>query len=81
MIAEVGPDGQYLNTKHTLKHYRERWYPKLFERSTYESWLKEGGKSLVERAGERVERILVEHKPESLPQKIQQRLQSIVNRS
>jgi len=81
VIAEVGPDGQFLNTKHTLKHYRERWYPKLFERNTYDSWLKEGGKSLVERAAERVEGILVEHKPESLPQKIRQKLRRIVNRT
>lgn len=81
VIAEVGPDGQFLNTKHTLKHYRERWYPKLFERSTYDSWLKEGGKSLVERAVERVEGILVDHKPEFLPQTIQQKLRRIVNRT
>jgi trimethylamine--corrinoid protein Co-methyltransferase len=81
VIAEVGPDGQFLNTKHTLKHYRERWYPKLFERNTYDSWLKDGGKSLVERAAERVEGILVEHKPESLPLKIRQKLRRIVNRA
>jgi trimethylamine--corrinoid protein Co-methyltransferase len=80
VIAEVGPDGQFLNTKHTLKHYRERWYPKLFERNTHDSWLKEGGKNLVERAAERVESILVEHKPESLPQKMRQKLRKIVNR-
>ncbi len=81
VIAEVGPEGQFLNTKHTLKHYRERWYPKLFERSTYDSWSKEGGKNLVERAAESVERILVEHKPESLPQKMRQKLRRIVIRT
>jgi trimethylamine--corrinoid protein Co-methyltransferase len=81
VIAEVGPDGQFLNTKHTLKHYRERWYPKLFERSTYDSWLKEGGKSLDERAAERVEGILVKHKPESLPKKTRQKLQRIVKKT
>jgi trimethylamine--corrinoid protein Co-methyltransferase len=81
VIAEVGHDGQFLNTKHTRKHYRERWYPKLFERGTYESWLKQGRKSLVERAAERVEGILVEHKPESLPQKMRQKLRRIVNRT
>jgi len=33
VIAEMGPDGQYLGTGHTKKHYRERWYPGLFERA------------------------------------------------
>jgi len=33
VIAEVGPDGEFLKTDHTLRHYRDRWYPTLFERS------------------------------------------------
>lgn len=81
VIAEVGPDSQYLNTKHTRQHYRERWYPKLFERNTYDSWLEEGGKSLVERAAERVESILAEHRLEPLPRKIKEKLQKIISRA
>jgi trimethylamine--corrinoid protein Co-methyltransferase len=81
VIAEVGPDRQYLNTKHTRQHYRERWYPKLFERSTYESWMEEGGQSLVERAAARVESILAEHRVEPLSSKTQEKLQKIVSRA
>ncbi len=81
VVAEVEPDGQYLNTKHTRQHYRERWYPKLFERGTYESWLEAGGKSLVERAAERTESILSEHKPEPLARKIREKLKKIVSRA
>jgi trimethylamine--corrinoid protein Co-methyltransferase len=81
VVAEVGPDSQYLNTKHTLKHYRERWYPTLFERGTYDSWLEEGGKSLVERGAEKVESILGEHKPTPLDRKIGEKLQKIISRA
>jgi len=81
VIAKVGPDGQFLNTKHTRKHYRERWYPSLFERATYESWLEKGGKTLTERAAERIELILAEHKPEPLPLKVKENLRKIVQKA
>jgi trimethylamine--corrinoid protein Co-methyltransferase len=78
VIAEVGPDGQYLGTKHTKKHYRERWYPDLFERANYETWLKNGGKNLSERAAEKIEKILAEHKPAPLPDEVKSKLHEIV---
>jgi trimethylamine--corrinoid protein Co-methyltransferase len=81
VIAEAGPDGQYLATKHTRKHYRERWYPDLFERANYETWLKNGGKSFTERAAEKIDRILSEHKPEPLPPDVRARLREIVQRA
>lgn len=79
IIAEVGPEGQYLKTNHTLRYYKERWYPALFERATYESWLKKGSKTLVERAAERIEQILAEHKPEPLSLEVKENLQKIVS--
>jgi len=77
-ITEVGPDGQYLNVDHTLKHFRSRWYPELFDRDTYDGWLIKNGKTLVESAAEKVETTLAEHNPEMLPRKIQEKLRQIV---
>ena len=62
----------------TLKHFRELWYPKLFNRDTYEGWLKNNGKTLGEYAAEKVENILAENTPEMLPRKIQEKLSQIV---
>jgi trimethylamine--corrinoid protein Co-methyltransferase len=81
VITEVGPEGNYLKTEHTRKHYKERWYPNLFERDTYDSWHGKGGKTLCERAGEMASLILAEHKPDPLPFKIKERLQEIVHRT
>lgn len=81
VIAEVGPDGQFLKTTHTLKHYRERWYPSLFERSNYQTWLEKGGKNLADRSSERVEQILAEHKPEPLPDRVKEKLAEIVEKA
>jgi trimethylamine--corrinoid protein Co-methyltransferase len=81
VIEEVGPEGNYLKTEHTRKHYKERWYPNLFERDTYDSWHGKGGKTLVERAADEVDLILSEHEPESLPSKIKEKLKGIVHRT
>jgi trimethylamine--corrinoid protein Co-methyltransferase len=81
VIAELGPDGDFLQTEHTLKHFRERWYPLLFERASYEAWLQKGGKTLAERAAETIDRILAEHHPEPLPEKIRERIRGIVARA
>ena len=78
VIANVGPEGSYLDTDHTLKHYKKRWYPSLFERASFDSWLEDGGKTLVERAADKVVRILSSHEPEPLPLKTKEKLRGIV---
>ncbi len=81
VIAEMGPDGQYLGTGHTKKHYRERWYPGLFERADYGTWLKKGGRISPNGPRDKIEKILSEHKPVLLPPDIKGRLQEIVHRA
>ena len=80
LIDEIGPDGHFLETDHTLKHFRERWYPSLFDRGNYESWLSRGGQTLAERAAEQVETILTEHESEPLPDDVAQTIRAIVQR-
>jgi trimethylamine--corrinoid protein Co-methyltransferase len=58
LIDEVGPDAQFLATAHTMRHFRELYYPSLFERATYEAWRAKDGGTLAERAGRRVDEIL-----------------------
>jgi len=77
LIKKVGPTGQFLDTDHTLRHYRERWYPALFERGNYKSWKNAGEKSLTERASERIEKILKDHSPAPLPDETRKRLSEI----
>jgi len=77
LIKKVGPTGQFLDSDHTLRHYRERWYPTLFERGNYKSWKESGEKSLTERASQRIEKILKEHSPAPLHDKIKKKLREI----
>jgi trimethylamine--corrinoid protein Co-methyltransferase len=81
LIHEAGPEGQFLGSDHTMAHFRERWYPDVFERGNYEQWQARGSKSLAERAADRVTKILAEHTPDPLPQDVAQDLHAVVERA
>ncbi len=78
LIDEIGPDGDFISTQHTLQHFREDWYPQLFDRRNYEDWFADGGKTLRERAREKALDILEHHQPEALPADVQQKIDEIV---
>jgi trimethylamine--corrinoid protein Co-methyltransferase len=80
VIEEVGPDGDFLGTKHTLQHFQERWYPTLIDHDFYDGWVKRGSRDLSRRAAERVDQILSEHRPEPLSEKVKETLKEIVER-
>jgi trimethylamine--corrinoid protein Co-methyltransferase len=80
VIKAAGHEGSYLATEHTRKHFKEEWYPTLFERDIYTGWEAKGSKTLAQRAAERVEKILNQHQPEPLPTEIQIQLRNIVQR-
>jgi len=81
VIDEVGPDGHFIDSDHTLTHFRERWYPTLIERYNYEGWLARGGQDLGQRAAARVDEILAEHQPEPLPADVGGRLRGMVQQA
>ncbi len=81
LIDQVGPDGQFLDTDHTMKYFRNRWYPEVFDRGNYDQWQDDGGKSLAERTAQRVEKILAEHQVKPLPEKIALEIKAIVQRA
>jgi trimethylamine--corrinoid protein Co-methyltransferase len=77
VIAQAGPEGQYLNKDHTRRHFRELWYPDLLDRNDHKTWQVNGAKTLGERAAERVEEILRDHQPEPLSSEVRDRLRQI----
>jgi trimethylamine--corrinoid protein Co-methyltransferase len=81
VINQVGPDGDFLGNKHTLKNFRQDWYPSLFERRNYDGWKKDGGKTMRQRAREKALEILAQHKPEPLPDAVVKSLDQIVEQA
>ncbi len=80
IIEAVGPGGNFLGQRHTLKFLRaEQFMPKLSNRQTREDWTeKAGGKSTWEKARDEVRRILAEHKPPPLDANVEAELEHIV---
>jgi trimethylamine---corrinoid protein Co-methyltransferase len=78
VIHKIGPDGDYVSSPHTRRHFREDWYPQLFERRNYDGWKNAGGKTLRERAQEKALEILQNHRPEPLPSEVLAELDRIV---
>lgn len=79
VIAAVGPAGNYLGQRHTLKHMRkEISTAKLIDRKSYSLWEKEGKMDIVQRANKEAKRILAEHQPERLEPQILDRINAII---
>jgi trimethylamine--corrinoid protein Co-methyltransferase len=80
VIAELGPEGDYLGHEHTLRHFREPFYSKLADKGTYSQWQERGGTTMEERAARQVDKILESHRPEPLPGGIRADIRRIVER-
>ncbi len=80
LIHETGPDGHFLETDHTLKHFRDSWTPVLFDRLDFETWSGQGSLTLQEKANQRVLEIISSHRAERLPREVIARLDDIVAR-
>jgi trimethylamine--corrinoid protein Co-methyltransferase len=68
VVDEVGPGGNYLTTKHTMKYFKDEiWYPTLMDRQNIDRWKQAGEKTMGDRIKEKVQHILSTHKPTPLP--------------
>jgi trimethylamine--corrinoid protein Co-methyltransferase len=82
VIDKVGPGGDYLAEKHTLRHFRtELWRPSLLNRSSPQAWSAAGSKRYEERVTHRAIEILATHQPEPLPDSAVSQLAEIVSRA
>ncbi len=78
LIDEIGPGGSYIDTQHTYEHFRERYYPRLFDRENYEGWEANGAQTLGERAVTRVQQILDIHQPDPLPADVSRAIDAVI---
>ena len=65
VIQKVGIGKDYLGQRHTMDHFRtEHFLPVVSDRTSFDTWASKGSKSLIDRAGDEVRRILKEHSVE-----------------
>ena len=79
LIEKQGPGGEYVTTDHTFDHWKEWFLPKLQDRGDYETWQQNGSKTMSDRVNERTEKLLNEHQPEPIEDKLKEELNRIVS--
>jgi len=77
-IEKVGPRGHYLDSDHTLHHFRQLWSPRWFDHQNFEKWQSSGALTCEERLRRAAKRILKEHDVEPLPQQALAQLDAII---
>ncbi len=78
VIDEVGPGGDHLSTDHTYRHFRKCWYPRVFDRSSHQSWVEADRPTAVATAREIARRAIAEHEPDRLPAATLETLRDLV---
>ncbi len=74
LIHEIGPDGTFLEADHTFNHVREEWRPTILDRLDFHRWSDQGSRTVKERANDKVKEIIANHRAESLPDDIVEKL-------
>ena len=76
-VAKVGPGGHYLAQKHSRKHSRELFRPEFMDRRPYGEWetKKDDARDW---ALAKARRILKEHEPDPLDEKISAEMARII---
>ena len=78
-IMETPHGANYLSSEHTLNHFKkEFWFPQITERRSFEKWTEHGAKDILERANEKVEDILANHKHSGIGEKYKDEVLKVV---
>jgi len=81
LVHKHALSADFLGTKHTVRHVREGWQPRLVNRQNYEGWMTSGGTSMRERARAKIEEILAEEPRHVLPADVEKRIKAIAQKA
>jgi len=66
-IQAAGSGAEYVSHPHTLEHFRDFWYPRVFDRSNFDPLAEIPPSRLADRLARRAAQLQSEHKPDPLP--------------
>ncbi len=79
VIHKVGPGGNYLVNKHTVKHLRQEIYTnEIFNKTGYDQWRDAGAKSTLEKCDDAVRQMLAAPRPEILGADLVRELENLI---
>jgi trimethylamine---corrinoid protein Co-methyltransferase len=76
-IRQVGPGGNYLGSRHTLKNMHVLWQPRLLDRRPYSAWQvkRDGARQW---AGDKARQILQDHYPVGLDEPVKKEFARVI---
>lgn len=77
-IREVDICGNFLGQRHTRRHMKDVWRPRLLDRSMWDAWVAGGREGALEKATALVDRLLAEHRVAPLGDEVRGTLQRII---
>lgn len=77
LIDQVGPQGEYVSHQHTLEHFRDFWYPKLFDRGRFDPVKEALGANLEQRLNARARHLIEKHQPLPLAEDVAREIETI----
>jgi len=77
LIDEVGPFGEYVSNQHTLDHFRDFWYPSLFDRGRFDPVKESVGPDLEQRLNARARQLIEKHQPQPLAEDLSREIDRI----
>ena len=77
-IEQVGIGGNFLSQRHTRRHMKDVWRPRLLERSMWDAWVASGSEGAYEMASALVVRMLSQHMVSPLGDEVSGTLARIV---
>jgi trimethylamine--corrinoid protein Co-methyltransferase len=77
-IQAVGIGGNYLSQRHTRRHMKDVWRPRLLDRSSWDAWVAGGRRGAPEAAAELVRTTLDGHTVAPLEAAIADRINEII---
>lgn len=79
LISSIGPKGQFLNQRHTMKFLREEHFmPELVNRERYEIFCASGEKDLHTNARQKAQRLLEKEHPNYLSEDVDEELKKMI---
>lgn len=79
VMKQVGPmGGAYLATPHTMSNYRDLYNPRLFNRSAYLKWEKDGSEDIALAANKAWKKRVASYKEPELPESLKKELKTYV---
>jgi trimethylamine--corrinoid protein Co-methyltransferase len=77
-IRQVGIGGNYLGQRHTRRHMKDVWRPRLLDRSSWDAWVAGGRRGSPDAAAELVRTTLADHVVPPLEAAVADRINEII---